>query len=277
MSWHDEVDGALLRVSAAKADLVREAIKDSFDAESLVRSFLKDFPIGSTATPDEARTWAQKHVPIYSDKLEQAFAVLYSTGYVFGQDFGLVAIERARIRKAPNVGINIDWSKWKPGDKPAAALLKPKGGLARLLGKNRSATIKGISKTTLDRVGRILSEGLAAGATNSSIARDFMLEGIRGIADDPIRALTIATTETARAVSVATVEAYQDFGVQEYEWLALDPCEICQENNDAGPIKLGEEFPSGDTEPPAHPNCRCTVLPVVDDGTPIDESMFDIE
>ena len=70
----------------------------------------------------------------------------------------------------------------------------------------------------------------------------------------------------ARAVSVATVEAYKDFGVEQYEWLSLDPCEVCSENSDAGPIAMGEEFPSGDTEPPAHPNCRCTVLPVIPDG-----------
>jgi hypothetical protein len=40
---------------------------------------------------------------------------------------------------------------------------------------------------------------------------------------------------------------------------------------------LGDEFPSGDTEPPVHPNCRCTILPVIDEGvpaiedTPVDE------
>ena len=34
-----------------------------------------------------------------------------------------------------------------------------------------------------------------------------------------------------------------------------DPCDDCQENEDAGPIPVGDEFPSGDYAPPAHPNC----------------------
>jgi hypothetical protein len=81
----------------------------------------------------------------------------------------------------------------------------------------------------------------------------------------------------SRAVSVATVDAYKDFGVEQYEWLSLDPCEICGGNSDAGPIAMGEEFPSGDTEPPAHPNCRCTVLPVIQDGGSPDEQDAEIE
>jgi hypothetical protein len=37
--------------------------------------------------------------------------------------------------------------------------------------------------------------------------------------------------------------------------------EICQDNEDEGPIPIGETFSSGDDAPPAHNNCRCWLEP----------------
>jgi uncharacterized protein with gpF-like domain len=60
------------------------------------------------------------------------------------------------------------------------------------------------------------------------------------------------------------MDNYQELGVERVEWLGLDACEICQPNIDQGPIPLGSEFESGDTEPPGHANCRCSILPVIE-------------
>jgi len=38
----------------------------------------------------------------------------------------------------------------------------------------------------------------------------------------------------------------------------------CAMNHGAG-RSIGEAFPSGATEPPQHPQCRCDVLPIVGD------------
>lgn len=38
-----------------------------------------------------------------------------------------------------------------------------------------------------------------------------------------------------------------------------NPCEICDENAIAGWIPADEEFPSGDDEPDAHINCKCSL------------------
>jgi len=67
----------------------------------------------------------------------------------------------------------------------------------------------------------------------------------------------------SRAVSAASRELYADSGVEQVEWLVAEGCDDCQENADASPIGIDDTFPSGDTEPPAHPNCMCSLAPYV--------------
>lgn|GEM_PF-105765 len=47
-----------------------------------------------------------------------------------------------------------------------------------------------------------------------------------------------------------------DSGDTEKSWVG-GTCEVCQDNSDAGWIDMDDTFPSGDDEPPAHPNCDC--------------------
>jgi hypothetical protein len=46
------------------------------------------------------------------------------------------------------------------------------------------------------------------------------------------------------------------------EWAVSDPCDICAKN-DGQVIVIGQTFASGDQQPPAHPHCRCVLLPVI--------------
>jgi SPP1 gp7 family putative phage head morphogenesis protein len=92
------------------------------------------------------------------------------------------------------------------------------------------------------------------------------------IADSPgfsdERAETIGRTEVITANNRGNFDAYEASGVVErVEWLtAQDELveEICEDNENAGPIDLGDAFPSGDDCPPAHPNCRCALIPVLE-------------
>jgi hypothetical protein len=81
------------------------------------------------------------------------------------------------------------------------------------------------------------------------------------------RAETIARTEIAKADMEGNMAAYRASGVvMGKEWLLgseYDEDDICQDNADAGVIALDAVFPSGDDAPPAHPNCKCTVVPVL--------------
>jgi hypothetical protein len=73
--------------------------------------------------------------------------------------------------------------------------------------------------------------------------------------------MIVARTETARALVQANIDKYRAENVQSLEWLVGDPCDICAEN-DGVIVAIGDEFPSGDEYPPAHPNCVCDVAPV---------------
>jgi SPP1 gp7 family putative phage head morphogenesis protein len=75
------------------------------------------------------------------------------------------------------------------------------------------------------------------------------------------RADTLVKTELAHIQTQAAQQRYKDYGITEYEFYA-DPdertCEVCG--------KLHQKrFPIGSTpKVPQHPNCRCTILPVID-------------
>jgi len=47
-------------------------------------------------------------------------------------------------------------------------------------------------------------------------------------------------------------------------WLVEDvdgPCPDCDDNVLAGDVPKGEAYPTGQQHPPAHPGCRCLVVP----------------
>ena len=94
------------------------------------------------------------------------------------------------------------------------------------------------------------------------------------------RAELIANTEVRNANERGVLEglrgAERAGNRTKKTWLVgPSPCELCQENADAGPIDLDDEFPSGDTEPTAHPRCECAITGVIeedDDGSAADDS-----
>ncbi|MGI9578621.1 MAG: hypothetical protein ACR2OH_10505, partial [Microthrixaceae bacterium] len=42
------------------------------------------------------------------------------------------------------------------------------------------------------------------------------------------------------------------------------PCADAEDNSLEGPVSCGQPFPTGDSVPPAHPGCRCIVVPDTD-------------
>lgn len=92
---------------------------------------------------------------------------------------------------------------------------------------------------------------------------------VRDSLDDYVanRADLIAEHETAFIFGQVELEVYKKSGIEYHKWRTQRDelvCEICWANEAAGTIQIGNPFPNGVTNPPAHFRCRCFVLPILD-------------
>lgn len=117
-----------------------------------------------------------------------------------------------------------------------------------------------ISDSTRDMIQGMVAGSIDEGATTAELAA--ALEDSFAFSSE--RAEMIARTETRMADMGGQMEAYQASGVvQGTEWVTSNDdlvSDECQGNADAGVVALGDLYPSGDSAPPAHPNCRCSVI-----------------
>ncbi len=144
------------------------------------------------------------------------------------------------------------WDKWQPGFGEAASQ-----DLAALR-EDAGIQIQNLTDAAAERVDSAISDGLANGDSFQTIASDIQDE--LGSLD---RAEMVANTEYARSMTEANLETYREAGVEKQGWLAEgDACEECEENADASPISMDDEWPNGDV--PVHPNCRCAIEPIIE-------------
>jgi len=256
MEWH----GALVRLSAKHATQIRKGFRRAFNADDITEAFFNAFLGHTEVTNQQVRDWARVHITPNKTALIASLTPIYADGWVLGTTAGGVMINRS-LNKAvtpANVGV-VNWDTWTPGNQAAATLVKPAGGLQRLL-DTRGLTIDGVSNTKLDRIGTVLGNALELGITPKQVS--IMVDQV---INDPQQALTIAQTEMSRAVVQAELTQYQESGVEMVEWLVADPCEDCQVNLDASPISIDADWPNGDA--PVHPNCMCDIAPYISDTT----------
>ncbi len=80
------------------------------------------------------------------------------------------------------------------------------------------------------------------------------------------RADMIAQTETNAALSKGSIDRMHIMGIEGKEWVSFgegEACDDCLKNEQQGIIPIDDDFQSGDSEPPAHPNCRCALAPAL--------------
>ena len=122
-----------------------------------------------------------------------------------------------------------------------------------------------ISNTTRKILRDLIAEATLQGDTIDEISDSIMSEYV---SFTPYRARRIARTETAKGYSQGSLFGYRQSNlVKEIEWFTANDgsvCPICQGNQAKGAVLMGSDFPSGHEAPPAHPNCRCTILPIID-------------
>jgi hypothetical protein len=256
MKWPEHT--VVVRLQAKHATKIRKAFKSAIDGDAVAQAWVETHPAGGSVSPQTARDWTLVHAVVNKKPLQYALSRLYADGYTLGTKVAktrLTGLKKDASTANMNVGI-IDWSTWKPGNESAAALVKPKGGLESLLATRKITVTDEIVHTKLDRIGTALAKGLEKGFTAKETAKM-----IDTIINDPQHALVIAQTEMSRAMSVASRDAYEKANIEQVEWLVAEGCDDCQDNADASPIGIDETFPSGDSEPPAHPNCMCALAP----------------
>lgn len=173
----------------------------------------------------------------------------------------------------------IDWNRWEPGSQSGATMAR---SLALLIAQavgleadwHRRATARGsllasIEDRRLDVLAETVADAVARGDNVQTLERTLL-----GVLDRTTWADLVAVTETARAMTAAALDTYQQAGVPAKQFVVspMDTipgpggdirknrvCERCEENAKAGPVPLAAEFPNGDS--PVHPSCRCAVLP----------------
>lgn len=259
---------AKAKLTAKNATKIRKAFKLSINGGEIARAWAETHPAGGSVSPQTARDWTRTHAITNKKPMQLALASIYADGYVLGEKIAKAYLQGLKKDASPISVSMIDWATWKPGNPSAAALVKPTGGLRALLDTRKITIADEVINTRLDRIGTALATGLEKGFSYKETAKM-----VDAVIDDPEAALLIARTETSRAVNVATRDRYESSNVQEVEWLASDSCEICAENADASPIGIGDTFPSGDSEPPAHPNCECALAPVYESLESLDEEL----
>jgi hypothetical protein len=259
MSYKAALD-ADARIAAKNSLKIMAALRQTFDAKAVYEQYLSTQP-NKTKNPAQdrarARAWAIMNVTPNMQALNTVMQRVLAEGYATGELFADEQLRIAReLKKADDA--YIDWANWKPGDRAAALLLRPPDAFQRLL-QSQGIALKEMSQTTVRDIGNAVADAIDLGMSAERSAKNIM----RQVAN-PARALSIAITEQNRAISFATVERYKQGGLQQMEWEVSDPCDKCAQN--AGQVvQIGQPFKSNDTQPPAHPHCRCVLLPVIPD------------
>ena len=115
--------------------------------------------------------------------------------------------------------------------------------------------IKGVTEEVNKQIGRELTEGILQGEDVRRLSKR-----VAGIVDDIgiTRARTIARTETMYATNKGVKANWESMGITKFQWVTTKDEITCPE---CGPLDgqiVPDEWP---TEPPLHPNCRCTIKP----------------
>jgi SPP1 gp7 family putative phage head morphogenesis protein len=269
MTWQRAME-ADARLAARSAVKVRAALKQSINSKTMFEAYLATQPQSTGNIAQDrarARAWAIINVRINMETMKMVLLRIWATGYLLGNLAARELIAEAERRESKSadiqkadfdLDIDVDWSSWTPGDELTALILKPTRAFRRLL-ESQGITLKELTNTGLRDIGNAIGEAIALGLSPKQAAKL-----INNTVASPMRALMIAITESNRAVSAATVARYEQQGLQEMEWTTFDPCDICA-GNDGVTVPIGGTFPSGHTQPPAHPHCRCALLPVIPD------------
>lgn len=168
---------------------------------------------------------------------------------------------REYIARMSEVGLNDAATSLSLGFdvKPRSSLVFIEGYVPKLV----DAVTRDTAMAVRDAIASGLNEGMSTPEVTSAIQRE-----IPGIAK--YRAERIARTESSHAYMRGSVDTWKQAGVERKQWvLGGNPCPACEDiaASNPDPIPIDQPFYTDDFfgtgNTPAHPNCTCTVIPVL--------------
>ena len=282
---------ALAKQRAAYADKVYPKLKRALAAA--LADQVRQFAAGGTAKPSAAMRAAWKRALVA--KMTPFVKNMAAHGWgLAGEELG--------VGDAKTRGRGEQKHKVAPLDGDLRGKAVEIGGWERFLQRGNwddilrwiNTTAESASDTTAARLTRIFAGAAQAwdaatkrGETPVDIAKRILADGL---AQTEARAQMLAHTVAIWAYNEGAGQRYQAEGVAVQEWLTADDdlrCPFCAEMNGkrvetgAPFFQSGDTFafegspgalkiPSGDKgfdvrHPPLHPNCRCTLIPIVDE------------
>lgn len=258
-----------LTATAYWAPLLAAAFSSALNGADLASAWLATSPVSDAALkPDrisdlttQATAWLGDQGASFDAAITDAVNGVLSDGYAIGTASAEVSV--SAVQSGAQLGsIAADMGDWAPGASSVAREIAGQAGNGQGLDdllSDAGVRIRSIGETKLADLARVLAEG----AENGSSVKD-LAASISGLLTDPSHAEMVASTELARASNSAAFWSYRLHAIERASWVTAEDgkvCPICDANAAAGPLPLGEAFPSGDTMPPAHPWDRCAIVP----------------
>jgi len=140
---------------------------------------------------------------------------------------------------------------------------------------SKAKLVDGLNETTRKQISKVISDGIknkrGIPGIKSDIRHkfDWMARGAKSEIKGRTlasRAEMIARTETSNALSQAQLDKMREMEITGKEWLTAGDdrvSEPCMGNEADGAIPREQSFSSGVMAPPQHPNCRCSLAPVM--------------
>jgi len=154
----------------------------------------------------------------------------------------------------------ITWGKTK-GGVPIAYEGPPISQAVDWAKDHAAKLVTQMDATTKERLALHISDGIKNKSGIPKLSRDIRTQ----FADmSKYRSELIARTETANALSTASLDSMEDMGINGKEWVTAGDSDVsdeCLANEAQGVIPVGDAFSSGASAPPEHPDCRCTLAP----------------
>lgn len=223
-----------------------------------------------TGASDDAADWAVAGGIADSLDLSALTAVVDDTaqlGASVSGTTGRLALAQFGLRDNSDIVDQVDQRAADWADDRAAELVGMRYNADGELVPAARAAMR-IDEPTRNMVRQLVYLGLQDGWRSAEIAHS--IEHSYAFGED--RAALIANTEIRRAHSQGALIGYQQAAaggisvLKEWDTSGDNPCDDCELNEQQGAIPLGQTFQSGEDAPPAHPNCRCSIVPVVTDA-----------